>query len=354
MLKSFTLTMFDRLNYILWLQDVVRVHERYIDRPGGGDTFGIDIGTGASAIYPLLGCRVDAGWKFIATELDETSYSYANRNVEANGLSEKIHLVKTSSEGRILSVMGSYPTISFEFTMCNPPFYESGDEMTRSAASKELPPNAVCTGAEVEMITPGGELGFVGRIVRESLDYKERCRWYTSMLGKLTSAVELVKLLRENSVTNYAITEFVQGETRRWAIAWSFGDIHLPDSIVGVSNPTLRSYMPPQNTISCKTITPFESISETISHIAGVTVDKRPDGSLTVYASQNTWSRAVRRRLLRGEEAALPTPSPNSLICGISFQGGGVVFEWILGQDRSLFESFVNHVTRTSIVCNNI
>jgi len=26
------------------------------------------------------------------------------------------------------------------------------------------------------MITPGGELGFVGRIVKESLDYKERCR----------------------------------------------------------------------------------------------------------------------------------------------------------------------------------
>ena len=70
-------------------------------------------GTGASAIYPLLGCRVDAGWKFIATELDEMSYSYASRNVDANGLSERIHLVKTSAEDRILSVMGSYPTISF-------------------------------------------------------------------------------------------------------------------------------------------------------------------------------------------------------------------------------------------------
>ena len=26
-------------------------------------------GTGASAIYPLLGCRVDPGWKFVATGL---------------------------------------------------------------------------------------------------------------------------------------------------------------------------------------------------------------------------------------------------------------------------------------------
>lgn len=33
------------------------------------------------------------------------------------------------------------------------------------------------------MITPGGELGFVGRIVRESLEYKERCRCVHPLRG---------------------------------------------------------------------------------------------------------------------------------------------------------------------------
>jgi hypothetical protein len=69
------------------------------------------------------------------------------------------------------------------------------------------------------------------------------------MLGKMSSILSIVELLRQHSVTtfqpltlsltdaiilqlqiaNYAITEFVQGQTRRWAIAWSFTDTHLPD-----------------------------------------------------------------------------------------------------------------------------
>jgi 23S rRNA (adenine1618-N6)-methyltransferase len=115
---------------------------------------------------------------------------------------------------------------SIDFSMCNPPFYESKAEMLTSAASKQRPPFTACTGSETEMVTPGGEVAFVSRMIEESLVLKDRVQWYTSMLGKFSSLGAVIKFLKEKGVDNYAVTEFVQGsKTRRWGIAWSFEDL---------------------------------------------------------------------------------------------------------------------------------
>ncbi len=110
--------------------------------------------------------------------------------------------------------------------MCNPPFYESKADMLTSAASKQRPPLTACTGSENEMVTPGGEVGFVSRMIDESLVLRDRVQWYTSMLGKFSSVAILVQKLRDHGIDNYAVTEFVQGtKTRRWGVAWSFDDL---------------------------------------------------------------------------------------------------------------------------------
>lgn len=53
---------------------------------------GIDIGTGASCIYPLLGAKV-AGWSFLATETDVTSAEWAGMNVRTNNLQVPISIL---------------------------------------------------------------------------------------------------------------------------------------------------------------------------------------------------------------------------------------------------------------------
>ena len=115
---------------------------------------------------------------------------------------------------------------SIDFTMCNPPFYSSASELLASAAAKSRPPHSACTGAEVEMVVPGGEVAFVSRLIDESLVLKEKVQWYTSMLGKASSISEVVERLKTVGADNWAVTEFVQGQkTRRWAVGWSWGDM---------------------------------------------------------------------------------------------------------------------------------
>ena len=76
------------------------------------------------------------------------------------------------------------------------------------------------------MVTPGGEISFVSRMIDESVALKTRVQWYTSMLGKLSSVGNVVEKLKSLEVDNWAVTEFVQGQkTRRWAVAWSWGPI---------------------------------------------------------------------------------------------------------------------------------
>ncbi|KAF8805512.1 S-adenosyl-L-methionine dependent methyltransferase [Phlegmacium glaucopus] len=219
----------NRLNYILWIQDIVHAHDYVLGKPRRR-VRGIDIGTGSTAIYPFLGCNLESEWEFVATELDDISYECASENVNTNNMQSRIRLEKATREGSIFFTLERNLTSNFEFTICNPPFYTTPEEVAQSASEKDLAPNAVCTGADIEMIfADGGEEGFVGQMVEESERFQTRCKWYTSMLGKMSSVTTIVENLRKRSIVNYAITEFVQGQTRRWAVGWSFIDMHLPD-----------------------------------------------------------------------------------------------------------------------------
>ena len=82
-----------RLNYILWLEDLLGAGPTdSAHLLGAGPTdwvHGLDVGTGASCVYPLIGARKNK-WKFTATEADDMNYEFAKRNVERNQLHDSI------------------------------------------------------------------------------------------------------------------------------------------------------------------------------------------------------------------------------------------------------------------------
>uniref|UniRef100_A0A8H7XML2 U6 small nuclear RNA (adenine-(43)-N(6))-methyltransferase n=1 Tax=Psilocybe cubensis TaxID=181762 RepID=A0A8H7XML2_PSICU len=364
----------NRLNYALWIQDIVRAHEDVLGSHSRARPIrGIDIGTGSTAIYPILICKLEATWEMVATEIDYESYESARRNISNNNMQSRIHVEKASPDQSILFPLEDDRT--FEFTMCNPPFYGSAAEVVQSAEAKEFPPNAVCTGADIEMIYPhGGEEGFVMKILDESERFMTRCKWYTSMLGKMSSVATIVEVLRQRSITNYAVTEFVQGQTRRWAIAWSFADTRLPDTMARIQSISpkhaLYPCMPPKNTLvqafpGPATHLVSTKLIETLHGIEGVSYTTTSLNSFFVEARQNTWSRSARRSRANKNSSKKPDPasldaddilsgSQPALTCSCRVLADTahadpvnvVENQWIFGNDRALFESFVGHVSR--------
>ncbi|XP_054455539.1 RNA N6-adenosine-methyltransferase mettl16 [Anoplopoma fimbria] len=206
-----------RLNYIHWVEDLIDGQKQ--------PRRGIDIGTGASCIYPLLGATMN-GWYFLATEVDDICFDYATKNVEQNNMSDLIKVVKVPQKTLLMDALKEETEIVYDFCMCNPPFFANQLEAkgVNSRNSRRPPPSSVNTGGVTEIMAEGGELEFVKRIIHDSLQLKKRLRWYSCMLGKKCSLAPLKEELRKQGVPKVTHTEFCQGRTMRWALAWSFYD----------------------------------------------------------------------------------------------------------------------------------
>ncbi|RMZ90422.1 hypothetical protein DV736_g2358, partial [Chaetothyriales sp. CBS 134916] len=336
----------NRFNYILFLQ-------RLLDStsPTFRDSHdprrrivGIDIGTGASAIYPLLGTRQLANWTFLATEIDEVSRTSAAENISRNSLLDRITLLDSNSTSPLLiptkAIFAGNAADRIDFLMTNPPFYASTAEMAASTKLKARPPNSSCTGSAEEMVyqyrgdlptinthsalkqalAGGGEVAFTAQLLHESTSpsLRHRIQWFSAMLGKLSSLPPLIALIHQyharllhhqplpRSATddvitptgaNYAVTEFIQGQkTRRWCIAWSWIPLRPPVSLAR-GMPGLGKRLLPM-------VTEFE-FAFTLQSVATVVkheMTKTKRGEETGYGKAET---VVKTRWMQGIDGVL-------------------------------------------------
>ena len=212
-------TLANRLDYLHLIEDLLESSGiNYRD----DSITGLDIGTGASCIYPLLGCRLHPNWKFVATEIASDSIIVAQDNVLQNQLSDQIRLYKIADDSSPL--MKPFDDIlSIDFCMCNPPFYSSEEEIREKRIIKETLPSAKSRYTTSESVYhAGGEVAFVKRIIEESLQYRSRCRWFTSLLGLKSSVNILQDVLEEYNTSLIKVMSSQVGNTKRWVLAWSF------------------------------------------------------------------------------------------------------------------------------------
>lgn len=179
----------------------------------------LDIGTGPSAIYPLLGVRLFPAWKFIGTDIDEKACSLARVMVRSNRLTDSIRITHTLPDAPLLQPEiwknneGEDTFDTPSIVVCNPPFFEISHTPASTA------------GTESQTQTEGGEVEFVKRIATESVNMP-KIRIFTSLIGRGADVNLVRQALRSNEVRAKEIVDMklANGTARsRWAVAWKFG-----------------------------------------------------------------------------------------------------------------------------------
>jgi|TARA_B110000211_G_scaffold223207_1_gene272800 23S rRNA (adenine1618-N6)-methyltransferase len=184
----------------------------------------LDIGTGATCIYPLLGAK-EYDWNFVATDIDLDSLHIAQDIITDNNFDAKIILRQQFDEANILKGIIEKGD-SFSAVICNPPFYKSETEAKGANArkSRNLGTNAVrnFAGNNNELWYPGGEKAFLHNYLYQSSLYKDTSVWFTSLVSKKETIKSLQKSGEKLKVKEMKVIPMHQGNKVTRIVAWRF------------------------------------------------------------------------------------------------------------------------------------
>jgi 23S rRNA A1618 N6-methylase RlmF len=246
----------NRYFYVKWIQDdllPMLTSANYFQTSHFLLQTGLDIGTGATAIYPLLfASSAKQPYRIFATEVDSDSYGLARENILDNHLLTSIQLYEvapTDGQERKIDELDGIGGTSYQqhdtipvgplrrslehlptgtvldFCMTNPPFYDdtvdseridprAGDQRNRTAMTVS------------EGSYPGGEYGFVVDMIVDTLVLFARNQstpgWSSCMCGKKTTFHRLFHIVAHLLGPGHCqATDFGPGHLTRWFLAWT-------------------------------------------------------------------------------------------------------------------------------------
>jgi 23S rRNA (adenine1618-N6)-methyltransferase len=122
-----------RADYIHYIADLLA--EQKSEIPTGNSISGLDIGTGANLVYPLLAHR-SYGWKMLGTDINQASLENGQRILDHNpDLLPVIQLKHQPDSNHIFkNIIESGDR--FTFSMCNPPFHDSEESALKGNLRK--------------------------------------------------------------------------------------------------------------------------------------------------------------------------------------------------------------------------
>ena len=237
-----------RADYIHYIADLLAQTTHVNDDhtpPTGKQIHALDIGTGASAIYPIIGSQ-SYGWRFSASDIDPISVNTAALICEANPKLKGAIKVKLQPEPKhfFKNIIGRQDY--FDVVVCNPPFHASMAEALESNSRKQhnlqrhrgkndhaqisrsstksgnAAQNQNFGGQHKELWSEGGEITFLTNMIIESQQFAEHVGWFTSLVSKSENVKPLQLLLKELDVAQMRVIEMSQGQKSTRVLAWRF------------------------------------------------------------------------------------------------------------------------------------
>ena len=212
-----------RVDYIHYLADLLAGSNNQ-EIPRGPNVKALDIGTGASLVYPLIG-QSEYGWHFTGVDIDAGALKSAQQICKLNKL--KITLKRQDKPENVFRGVIE-PQDAFHITLCNPPFHGSLEQANKGTqrkwrnlgkgASKKLN----FGGQNAELWCPGGEIKFIARMIEQSMEFANQCLWFSSLVSKKDNLQPLYKILRQAKVAEFKVVEMAQGQKTSRFIAWTF------------------------------------------------------------------------------------------------------------------------------------
>ncbi|WP_080778674.1 23S rRNA (adenine(1618)-N(6))-methyltransferase RlmF [Chryseobacterium phocaeense] len=216
-----------RADYIHYIADLLAEDMQGI--PEGDSVSGLDIGTGANLVYPLLAHR-SYGWKMLGTDINRDSLENAQHILDHNpDLLHEIQLKQQPDSHHIFkNIIGSGER--FSFSMCNPPFHDSEESAMKGNIrktkninkSKVKKPLLNFGGQQSELWCEGGELAFISKMIEESAQYSSQVLWFTCLVSKKDNLYKLTTLLKKVKALEIKTIDMAQGQKISRILAWTF------------------------------------------------------------------------------------------------------------------------------------
>jgi 23S rRNA (adenine1618-N6)-methyltransferase len=198
--------------------------------PRGAGTLILDIGVGANCVYPIIGV-VEYGWHFVGTDIDSVALATARHTVAANpNLMAAIELRRQATPTAIFGGV-IHQGESFAASLCNPPFHGSAAaaaagtqrKLRNLGGSRKSTAVRNFGGQNNELWCRGGEIAFIRRMIAESGQRPDLCRWFTTLVSKRDSLPPLHHALAAAKATEVRTIDLAHGQKKTRILAWRFG-----------------------------------------------------------------------------------------------------------------------------------